>query len=84
VPLPLPEWLRSRLPPLPPPPPLLSTLPGARQRRRALLLLALAVIVWLLRPLPPFQWMPGWSVGGLQILALIELLRWLWWPRRWQ
>jgi hypothetical protein len=73
----------SRLPRPPALPPLFAHLPGARQRRRALRLLALAGLVLLLRPWPPFQWLPGWVVGGLLLWAVAELLRWLWWPRRW-
>lgn len=64
--------------------PLLGRLPGARQRRRALLLAALAALLWLLRPWPPFQWLPGWCVGLAVLVAIVELLRWLWWPRRWE
>lgn len=70
-----------RLPPLPPS---LTTLPGARQRRQALELAALAGLVVLLRPWPPFQWLPGWCVGGLILVALVALLRWHWRPRRWR
>jgi hypothetical protein len=44
---------------------------------------ALAGLVLLLRPWPPFQWLPGWVVGLLLLWAVVELLRWLWWPRRW-
>ncbi len=80
----------SLLPPVPRPrlphwrlPPLLSTLPGARQRRRTLGLVVLAALLWLLRPWPPFQWLPGWTVGLMLLWAVLELLRWLWWPRRW-
>ena len=76
----LPGWLKPRLPSLPP---LLGSLPGSRQRRRALLLAVVAVLVALLRPWPPFRLMPGWSVGLLQLWALLEIARWLWWPRRW-
>ncbi|MEB3318518.1 MAG: hypothetical protein VKO39_10335 [Cyanobacteriota bacterium] len=64
-------------------PPLLNDLPGAADRRRALLVSAAAIGVWLLRPWPPFQWLPGSVVGLLLLWAVIELLRWLWWPRRW-
>ena len=69
---------------LPPAPPLLSHLPGALGRRRALLVTALAAAVWLPRPWPPFQWLPGSVVGLLLLWAVFELLRWLWWPRRWE
>ena len=68
---------------LPPVSPLLTTLPGAEQRRRALQLLAASALVLLLRPWPPFLWLPGWVVGALLLWAAAELLRWLWWPRRW-
>ncbi|MFM7237171.1 MAG: hypothetical protein ACKOYK_10480 [Cyanobium sp.] len=68
---------------LPAAPPLLRELPGSRGRRRALALAASALAVWLLRPWPPFQWLPGSVVGGLLLWAVLELLRWLWWPRRW-
>jgi MFS superfamily sulfate permease-like transporter len=70
--------------PLPTLPPWLSTLPGASQRRRALLVAAVALTVFLLRPLRPFLWLPGWVVGGLLIWAAVELLRWSWAPRRWR
>jgi hypothetical protein len=43
----------------------------------------LAALLWLLRPWPPFQWLPGWTVGLMLLWAVLELLRWLWWPRRW-
>ena len=65
-------------------PPMLGTLPGAGQRRGVLLLAALAALVLLLRPWPPFLWLPGWCVGGLLIGAVVALLRCLWWPRRWR
>jgi MFS superfamily sulfate permease-like transporter len=65
-------------------PPYLSSLPGSRQRRRALLAAALALAVLLLRPWPPFSWLPGWVVGGLLLWALLELCVWVWWPRRWR
>ncbi|MFN6338387.1 MAG: hypothetical protein ACK41W_06640 [Cyanobacteriota bacterium] len=68
---------------LPPAPPLLATLPGSRGRRRALAVGALALAVWLLRPWPPFQWLPGSVVGILLLWAVLEGLRWLWWPHRW-
>ncbi|MCT0224540.1 hypothetical protein [Synechococcus sp. CS-1328] len=73
-----------RLPSLPPLPPLLTTLPGAAQRRRTLQIWAAAGVVLLLRPYPPFRWLPGWSVGLLLLWAVVELLRWACWPRRWR
>ncbi len=75
-----------RLPRLPPAwlPPLLCDLPGAGQRRRALTLAALAGLAVALRSWPPFLWLPGWVVGLLLLLAVAELLRWLWRPRRWR
>jgi hypothetical protein len=73
-----------RLPSLPPLPPLLGHLPGAGQRRRLMATGLAAVTVILLRPLPPFRWLPGWCVGLLLLLAATELLRWLWWPKRWR
>ncbi|MFM7732095.1 MAG: hypothetical protein ACKO6F_01230 [Cyanobium sp.] len=75
------RW-RRRLPSPPPLPPLFSSLPGAGQRRWALRQLALAALVLLLRPWPPFLWLPGWVVGLLLLWAVAELLRWLWWPQR--
>jgi hypothetical protein len=68
---------------LPPAPPLFNHLPGFRGRRRALAVTTAAGLVWLLRPWPPFQWLPGSVVGLLLLWAVLELLRWLWWPRRW-
>ena len=62
--------------------PLLTTLPGAARRRRLLLAWLLALASWLLRPWPPFLWMPGWCVGGLLLWAVAELLLWLWRPQR--
>ncbi|MEB3349651.1 MAG: hypothetical protein VKO00_06505 [Cyanobacteriota bacterium] len=59
-------------------------LPGAAQRRRAWLSALLAGLVMLLRPWPPFLWMPGWCVGLLLLWALGEAMGCLWWPRRWR
>jgi hypothetical protein len=79
---PLPPWLpRPRLPQLPP---LLSTLPGAEQRRRTLRVWALAGAALLLRPYWPLNFLPGWVVGALLIWASVELLGWIWLPRRWR
>ncbi|MFN7678074.1 MAG: hypothetical protein ACK5QW_05685 [Cyanobacteriota bacterium] len=74
---------RPPLPALPPLPPLLGALPGSRGRRRAVVVAAVAGGVWLLRPWPPFQWLPGSVVGLLLLWAVGEGLRWLWRPRRW-
>ncbi len=41
------------------------------------------MLVFLLRPLPPLAALPGWVVGGLLFWATLELLGWLWRPRRW-
>jgi MFS superfamily sulfate permease-like transporter len=49
-----------------------------------LLALGLAMVAYLLRPLGPLRWLPGWVVGGLLLWAVVELLRWAWWPRRWR
>ena len=64
--------------------PLLLDLPGAGQRRRALAAVVLAILVLLLRPWPPMLWLPGWGVGGLALWALVEVVLWLWRPRRWR
>ncbi|MFN5698702.1 MAG: hypothetical protein ACK486_16935 [Cyanobacteriota bacterium] len=64
-------------------PPLLGRLPGAAQRRRTIVVVVVAMLVFLLRPLPPLAALPGWVVGGLLLWAALELLRWLWRPRRW-
>jgi len=84
----LPPWLPrprllqlSRLPQLPP---LLTTLPGAEQRRRTLRVWALAGAVLLLRPYWPLNFLPGWVVGALLLWASVELLGWIWLPRRWR
>jgi hypothetical protein len=62
----------------------LGDLPGAAQRRRALAAAVLAALALLLRPWPPFQWLPGWCVGGLLLWAVLEAWRWSWRPRRWR
>ena len=46
--------------------------------------LAAAGLVLLLRPWWPLIWLPGWVVGLLLLWAVLELLRWIWWPRRWR
>ncbi|MEB3242245.1 MAG: hypothetical protein VKO44_01270 [Cyanobacteriota bacterium] len=74
------RWLRRHLPS---PPPLLGDLPGSSGRRRALIAACVALGAWLLRPWPPFQWLPGSLVGLALLWAVLEALRWLWWPRRW-
>ncbi len=58
--------------------------PGAGQRRRSIAAAALAPLVLLLRPWPPFQWLPGWCVGVLLLWAVAEALLWQWRPRRWR
>jgi hypothetical protein len=40
--------------------------------------------VLLLRPWMPFLLLPGWVVGGLLLWAVLELLLWIWRPRRWR
>ena len=59
-------------------------LPGWRQRRRVLQVWALAGLLMLLRPLWPQQLLPGWLVGGVLLWAVVELVLWAWWPRRWR
>ena len=85
--------LLMRLPRLPllaalaerfPLPPWLSTLPGSGQRLRTLRAWALAGGVLLLRPYFPLNFLPGWVVGALLLWAIVELLGWIWWPRRWR
>lgn len=58
--------------------------PGQAQRLRARIATLLAAAALLLRPWPPFQWLPGWCVGGLLIWAVLETALWQWWPRRWR
>jgi hypothetical protein len=53
-------------------------------RRRAAAVAVAALLVWLLRPWPPLQALPGWVVGGLLLWALVEVLLWQWRPRRWR
>ena len=57
-------------------------LPGSGQRRRLLIAWLAAALAFLLRPWPPFQWLPGWCVGLLLLWAIGELVGWLWWPQR--
>ena len=45
---------------------------------------ALAGAVLLLRPYWPLNFLPGWVVGALLLWASVELLGWIWWPRRWR
>jgi hypothetical protein len=71
--LPLPSGLRRSGGP---------SLPGAGQRRRLQIAWLLAGLTLLLRPWPPFQWLPGWWVGLLLLWAIGELVGWLWWPQR--
>jgi hypothetical protein len=72
------------LPQLPPLPALLVSLPGWQQRRRLLGAWALAAGLLLLRPHWPLRLLPGWVVGGVLLWAVLELLCWAWWPRRWR
>jgi hypothetical protein len=72
---------RLRLPSLPPS---LTVLPGWRQRRRVLQVWALVGVLMLLRPLWPLQLLPGWLVGSVLLWAVVELVLWAWWPRRWR
>lgn len=58
--------------------------PLALQRRRCLVAVLLGLGSWLLRPLWPFFWLPGWVVGGLLIWAALELFGLAWRPRRWR
>ena len=62
----------------------LSRWPGHQQRLRALRVWAAAALLLLLRPLWPLRLLPGWFVGLLLVWALLELLLWMWWPRRWR
>jgi hypothetical protein len=54
------------------------------QRLRSTVAAALALGVWLLRPLPLLRQLPGWVVGMLLLWALVELAWLAWWPRRWR
>jgi len=65
-------------------PPALTSLPGYQQRQRALRVWAGAGLLLLLRSLWPLRLLPGWLVGLVLVWALLELLVWLWWPRRWR
>lgn len=75
------QRLLQRLP-RPPLPAALTQLPGWRQRQRALRVWAAAGLLLWLRPLLPLRLLPGWLVGLVLVWALLELLLWLWWPRR--
>ena len=75
------QRLLQRLP-RPQLPALLTSLPGWQQRQRALRVWAGAGLLMLLRPLLPLRLLPGWIVGLVLVWALLELLLWLWWPRR--
>ena len=54
------------------------------QRRRTMLALVCGLGSWLLRPIPPLSWLPGWVVGGLLLWAAVELALLVWRPRRWR
>jgi hypothetical protein len=43
-----------------------------------------AGVLMLLRPLWPLQLLPGWLVGSVLLWAVVELVLWAWWPRRWR
>jgi hypothetical protein len=62
----------------------LTTLPGAEQRLRLLRVWAAAGLLMVMRSLWPLRLLPGWVVGLLLVWALLETLRWLWWPRRYR
>lgn len=62
----------------------LTTLPGAKQRLRLLRVWAAAGLLMVMRSLWPLRLLPGWVVGLLLVWALLETLRWLWWPRRYR
>ena len=32
----------------------------------------------------PLQLLPSWLVGGVMLWAVVELVLWAWWPRRWR
>jgi len=53
------------------------------QQRRGGLAVALGLGCWLLRPLPPFMWLPGAVVGAFLLWAALELSGLLWRPQRW-
>jgi hypothetical protein len=59
-------------------------LQGWGQRRRLLQAWALAGVLILLRPLWPLRLLPGWLVGSVLLWAVVELVLWAWWPRRWR
>ena len=58
--------------------------PLQRQRRRTLLALGCGLGSWLLRPIPPLSWFPGWLVGAPLLWAAVELALLAWRPRRWR
>jgi hypothetical protein len=62
----------------------LTLAPGWSQRQRALRVWAAAGLLMVLRPFWPLRLLPGWCVGLVLLWALLEALRWLWWPRRWR
>ena len=70
-----------RLPPLPPS---LTLQPGWQQRRRLLQVWALAGLLMVFRAQWPLRLLPGWLVGAVLLWAVLELLLWTWWPRRWR
>ena len=57
--------------------------PWQLQRRRAAVAVISGLLIWLLRPWPPFVWLPGWVVGALLFWGAVELWLWAWLPQRW-
>ncbi len=60
-----------------------SQRPGSRQRLRCAIAACLALLIWGLRWLWPFQLIPGWLVAAGLVWALLELTALLLVPRRW-
>jgi hypothetical protein len=54
------------------------------QRRRAAVAVVAGLGSWLLRPLPPLRWFPGWLVGALVLWGALELAALAWRPQRWR
>lgn len=58
--------------------------PWQLQRRRAAVAVISGLLIWLLRPWPPFVWLPGWVVGALLFWGAVELWLLAWRPQRWR